>query len=104
MFTVASGGTVRTLSKPLNIGGYHLAAGMTVQVPFHGIHRNPDVWDRPDDFLTVRQRHYGICECCHGTSKVQAYILQTLRGRGLSHLLASLCLRQPMRWPHKDSL
>ncbi|KAK9846090.1 hypothetical protein WJX84_000269 [Apatococcus fuscideae] len=54
MFTVASGGTVRTLSKPLNIGGYHLAAGMTVQVPFHGIHRNPDVWDRPDDFLTER--------------------------------------------------
>lgn len=53
LHTVAAGGTIRTLGKPLQLGKHHLPAGTIVQVAAHGIHRNPAVWDRPDDFLPV---------------------------------------------------
>ena len=58
LHTVAAGGTIRTLGKPLQLGKHHLPAGTTVQVAFHGIHRNPAVWDRPDDFLPVMPSHF----------------------------------------------
>ncbi|KAK9825238.1 hypothetical protein WJX74_002715 [Apatococcus lobatus] len=54
MYTVAAGGTIRTLGKPLRLGPHDIPAGTIVQVPFHGIHRNPAVWDQPDDFLPDR--------------------------------------------------
>lgn len=53
MYTVAAGGTIRALRGPVQLGGHDIPSGSIVQVPFHGIHRNPAVWDRPDDFLPV---------------------------------------------------
>lgn len=52
LWSVAPGST-RCLEKAACIGGYDIAAGTLVQVSFHGIHRIPAVWDRPDECLPV---------------------------------------------------
>lgn len=35
-------------------GGYQVPRGQDVIVSVYNIHRNPDVWDQPDDFLPER--------------------------------------------------
>ncbi|KAK9821549.1 hypothetical protein WJX74_010904 [Apatococcus lobatus] len=52
--TVAATGSMRTLSKSMRLGGYELAEGTMVHVPFYPIHHHPDAWDRPEDFLPER--------------------------------------------------
>ena len=52
LWSVAPSST-RCLERAAVIGGFELAAGTLVQVAFHGVHRNPAVWDRPDECLPV---------------------------------------------------
>ena len=35
-------------------GGYEVPVGQDMIVSVYNIHRNPDVWDRPDDFFPER--------------------------------------------------
>ena len=56
LYPTAAGGTLRQLKKDINLGGYDLLAGTSIGIHFYSIHRNPDYWDRPTDFLPVSLR------------------------------------------------
>lgn len=36
------------------IGGYHIPAGYNVVVPIYVLHRDPEIWDNPNDFIPER--------------------------------------------------
>jgi cytochrome P450 family 135 len=47
-------GALRRLRRPLQISGHHLPAGATVAACAVLVHRRPDLYERPDDFLPDR--------------------------------------------------
>lgn len=53
LYPTASGGTLRALKKDTRLGPYTLPAGFAVSMHFYSMHRNPNYWDHPTDFLPV---------------------------------------------------
>ncbi len=53
LYPTATGGTLRVLKKDTRVGGYDLTAGTNINVHFYSIHRNPDYWERPTEFVPV---------------------------------------------------
>jgi cytochrome P450 len=45
---------IRRLTEPVEIGGYELPAGASVNPCIHLIHRNPEIYPEPDAFLPER--------------------------------------------------
>jgi cytochrome P450 len=45
---------IRRLTEPVEIGGYELPAGVSVNPCIHLIHRNPEIYPEPDAFLPER--------------------------------------------------
>ena len=44
----------RLVTEPFRLGTLDIAAGAYVYVPVHIVHRNPALWDRPDEFDPTR--------------------------------------------------
>ena len=42
------------------IGGYHIAQGQVVVANIYSMHRTPDIWPRPDEFIPDRWLPSGI--------------------------------------------
>jgi cytochrome P450 len=47
-------GSGRIAKKTFELGGYNVRAGSMVSVAFHAIHRRPELFDRPNEFVPER--------------------------------------------------
>lgn len=52
--TLIPNGSGRLVKRDFELGGHRIPAGAMVSVAFHLIHRRPDVFERPDEFLPER--------------------------------------------------
>ncbi|KAK9901608.1 hypothetical protein WJX75_004612 [Coccomyxa subellipsoidea] len=46
--------SIREAVEDLNLNGHHIEKGTWLHVSLCGIHRDPEVWDKPDDFVPER--------------------------------------------------
>lgn len=54
LIPVVAGGTARTCTQPIELGGYTIPTGVNIMPVFYAVHRSPANWELPDEFLPAR--------------------------------------------------